>query len=204
MLEKGKILHRDSSENNIIIRDSATEGSPKGLLIDLDLAKELNSMPSGATHQTGTMQFMEIEVLQGRGHTYRHDLESFFYVFIWMCIRYGHGGAAQGLGSAETNGSQPNKKRIRPMKTSILRGWYTGTYAEIANTKRGHMVGFEDITAEFSSEFCGLKDLAEELRSVLFCSRDVAFVTGTYKDHSIMYDRMINAFKKSISQLGKE
>jgi hypothetical protein len=26
------------------------------------------------------MQFMVIEVLQGKGYTYRHDLESFFYV----------------------------------------------------------------------------------------------------------------------------
>ncbi|RDL36262.1 uncharacterized protein BP5553_06874 [Venustampulla echinocandica] len=29
---------------------------------------------------TGTMQFMAVEVLEGKGHTYRHDLESFLYV----------------------------------------------------------------------------------------------------------------------------
>jgi serine/threonine protein kinase len=82
LLEDGKILHRDVSENNIIIAASATEGSPKGRLIDLDLAKELDSVLSGASHRTRTMQFMAIEVLQGKGHTYPHDLESFFYVFI--------------------------------------------------------------------------------------------------------------------------
>ena len=38
---------------------------------------------------------------------------------------------------------------------------------QIANTKRGHMVGFEDITAEFAPEFQGVKDLAEELRYIL-------------------------------------
>lgn len=32
-------------------------------LIDMDLGKELNSVPSGASHRTGTMQFMAIEVL---------------------------------------------------------------------------------------------------------------------------------------------
>jgi hypothetical protein len=90
LLEDGKILHRDISENNIIITEAATKGDPKGMLIDLDLAKELDSLPSGASHRTGTMQFMAIEVLQGKGHTYRHDLESFFYVFTWMCIRYGY------------------------------------------------------------------------------------------------------------------
>jgi hypothetical protein len=35
------------------------------------------------------MQFMATEVLQGKGHTYQHDLDSFFYVFM-MCVRYGH------------------------------------------------------------------------------------------------------------------
>jgi serine/threonine protein kinase len=78
LLEDGKIIHRDISENNIIITEHASEGDPKGRLIDLDLAKELGSVPSGASHRTGTMQLMAIEVLQGKGHTYRHDLESFF------------------------------------------------------------------------------------------------------------------------------
>jgi hypothetical protein len=50
LLEDGKILHRDISENNIIITESATEGGPKGRLNDLDLAKELDSMPSGASY----------------------------------------------------------------------------------------------------------------------------------------------------------
>ena len=81
LLEDGRIRHGDISENNIIITEAATEGDPKEMLIDLDLAEELNSLPSGASHRTGTMQFMAVEVLQGKGHAYRHDLESFFYVF---------------------------------------------------------------------------------------------------------------------------
>ena len=90
-----------------------------------------------------------------------------------MCIRYGREDKLGGDELAMPS-SNPNKSRVRPMKTSTLRGWYTGTYAEIANIKRGHMVGFEDITAEFSPEFCSLEDLAEELRNVLFRSRDLA------------------------------
>ena len=70
LLEDRKILHQDISENNIIITEAATKGDPKGMLIDLDLAKELDSVPSGASHRTGTMQFIAIEVLQGKGHTY--------------------------------------------------------------------------------------------------------------------------------------
>jgi hypothetical protein len=58
------------------------------------------------------------------------------------------------------------------------------------------MVGFEDITAEFSPEFDGLKDLAGNLRDVPFPIRGSLF-TGTFKDHSIMYDGMIKCISNS-------
>ncbi|PHH85520.1 hypothetical protein CDD83_298 [Cordyceps sp. RAO-2017] len=88
----GSILHRDISSNNIIITESQTADGFKGMLIDLDLAKVRDSGPSGARHQTGTMQFMAVEVLRKADHTYRHDLESFFYVLIWMCLQVYCGG----------------------------------------------------------------------------------------------------------------
>jgi len=71
----GKILHRDISENNIIITDPKEADGFTGMLIDEDLAKEIGSGRSGARHQTGTMEFMAIEVLRRVSHTYRHDLE---------------------------------------------------------------------------------------------------------------------------------
>jgi len=137
---RGKILHRDVSENNIIITKSTTDGALKGRLIDLDLAKELDSVPSGASHRTGTMQFMAIEVLEGKGHTYRHDLESFLYVFIWMCTRHGHHDIDDNLKA---------KKPIRPAAINRLRDWYTGTYTQIARNKVGDMDKnrFENIIA---------------------------------------------------------
>jgi serine/threonine protein kinase len=81
LYQDGNILHRDISENNLIITD-AKEGEPRGTLIDLDLAKELDSGPSGARHRIGTMELMAIEALQGTAHTHCHDMESFFYVFL--------------------------------------------------------------------------------------------------------------------------
>jgi serine/threonine protein kinase len=203
LLEDGKILHRDISENNIIITEHAGDEGPRGQLIGLDLAKELDSVPSGASHRTGTMQFMQSRCFKGGGHTYRHNLESFFYVLLWMCIRYGHEDV-EAEGTTASNGSKSNRRKVRPTMTSILRDWYTGDYKQIANTKRGHMVGFEDVTAEFAPEFCGLKDLAEDLRNVLFRSRDLAPFTGTYKDRNIMYGGMIDAFNKAISCLERE
>ena len=89
----GKILHRDISENNIIITNPKETNGFSGMLIDEDLAKEIGSGPSGARHQTGTMEFMAIEVLLRVSHTYRHDLESFFYVLLCGCapVAYGKG-----------------------------------------------------------------------------------------------------------------
>ncbi len=78
----GNILHRNISENNIIIRDPKKANGFTGMLIYLDLAKEIGSGRSDARHQTGTMEFMAIQVLRNVSHTYRHDLESFFYVLL--------------------------------------------------------------------------------------------------------------------------
>ncbi|EQL37227.1 hypothetical protein BDFG_01488 [Blastomyces dermatitidis ATCC 26199] len=83
------ILHRDISENNIIITDPDKVDGHSGMLINLDLVKEIGSGCSGARHQTDTMEFMAIEVLLNIDHTYWHDLESFFYVLIWQCACHG-------------------------------------------------------------------------------------------------------------------
>ncbi|QSZ29959.1 hypothetical protein DSL72_004477 [Monilinia vaccinii-corymbosi] len=200
LLEDGKILHRDISEYNIIIMDPGTKDEPKGRLIDLGLAKELHSTPSGASHRTGTMQFMAIEVLEGQGHTYRHDLESFFYVFIWMCVRYGHEDTSA---SGKLNaGRNPYKHRTpRSMQNSILQDWYTGNYMSIANKKRGHMTGFHHVTAEFSPQFQGLKGLARELKDVLFPYWKGSTFFGTWKDTRGMYEGMLKAFDNAIKKL---
>jgi hypothetical protein len=62
---------RDCYQNRLLLERKRPWKLPP---LDLDLGKELDSVPSGASDRTGTMQ-----VLQGKGHT---------YVFIWM--RYGH------------------------------------------------------------------------------------------------------------------
>lgn len=180
LYQDGKILHRDISENNVIITDAENDEEPKGMLIDLDLAKELDSGPSGARHRTGTMEFMAIEVLKGKAHTYRHDLESFFYVFLWIIIR--------------------ERKKTLP-KTSHLRDWYRGTYIQIAKAKKINMdkEEFKEIIAEFPAEFESLKGLAEELRGILFPIRDEALFTGTYRDPDKLYQPMIDAFTRAIA-----
>ncbi|CAD6498985.1 BgTH12-04639 [Blumeria graminis f. sp. triticale] len=96
-----KILHRDISMNNIILTDPKRNDGCHGVLIDLDLAISLtddNCSESSKT-LTGTMEFMAVGILKEYTypsnvpdtHTYRHDLESFFFVLISACIRFGWG-----------------------------------------------------------------------------------------------------------------
>ncbi|SLM35077.1 serine threonine-protein kinase sgk2 [Lasallia pustulata] len=183
----GKILHRDISENNIIITDPGMADGFKGMLIDLDLAKEEGKGPSGARHRTGTMEFMAIEVLQGTSHTYRHDIEAFFYVLIWLCAR-------RGWALAGTSKKPPTE--------TILSHWYTGTYKDIARNKRGDMVqdGLEAILEECSQVFDCVKPLCRIIRDVLFSYNRL--FTGTPQDPNILYDPIIEAFDDTISGLG--
>lgn len=184
---KGKILHRDISENNIIITDPKINNGYSGMLIDLDLAKELGSGPTGARHQTGTMEFMAIEVLLIIDHTYRHDLESFFYVLIWQCAHNGW--------------ERYGRSKEKPQK-SRLKKWYTGSYEEIADVKTGHMDAnrFEDLLQEFPPECDKAKSLCRELRGILFpyCN---GLVIGTPAKPEKLYDPVTQAFDKAIECL---
>ncbi|KAK5633468.1 hypothetical protein RRF57_009182 [Xylaria bambusicola] len=88
-LFKAGFLHRDISINNLMINEGNKESDLSSFLIDLDLAIEVNRIESsGAKGITGTRAFMAIGILMGEDHTFMDDLESFFWVFFWICIHY--------------------------------------------------------------------------------------------------------------------
>ncbi|KAI0836695.1 FunK1 protein kinase [Hypoxylon sp. FL0890] len=183
LLYDAKILHQDISAGNIIILDDKDEGNPEGILIDLDSAVELTEELETESGITGTRPFMAIGVLKGECHTYRHDLESFLYVFLWTII---------------TNHTDS------PPETSKLRQWSNGDWAELTARKSFDMDqnGFQRILEEFPPEFHSLKSLAERLRQVLFPLRAGDLWTGT--DDSLeavdkLYDGMIRAFETAIA-----
>ncbi len=189
LLLKANILHRDISENNIIITNKDETGF-SGMLIDLDLAKVLGNGRSGARHQTGTMEFMAIEVLLGIDHTYRHDLESFFYVLIWLCARRGWDLCGNPKG--------------RP-KESVLTKWYSGSLKDMARSKLGdmHVDGFEDILDEFPTVFDYVKPLCRKIRGILFpLQKDGTLFKGTRPDlPERLYDPIIEAFDSVITDI---
>lgn len=87
-LRKAGVLHRDISINNLMINEDKDNASSwPCFLIDLDLAiKEPRDKATGAKGKTGTRAFMAIGVLLGEQHSFMHDLESFFWVLLWICI----------------------------------------------------------------------------------------------------------------------
>lgn len=216
-----KILHRDISSNNIIIPDSKTDSSSdsdsdsisnsdsvsdadldadskedafKGMLIDLDLAKVLDSSPSGARHQTGTMQFMAIQVLLTADHTYRHDLESFFYVLIWMCARKAW---------EKKQFISPGERRP---KESLLRKWEIGSFREFARTKAGDMTrgGIDMILDEFPVKVDDVvRPLCLNIRKILFpLDQEEKLNFGTPAgDPDQLYKSIIAAYNAALNKL---
>ena len=193
-LEK-KILHRDVSLHNVILTDPEQTNGRSGLLIDLELSVELGddgrNILTEARTMTGTLEYIAIEILQGAlhsktagiEHTYRHDLESFFYVLLSACIRYGW----------ETG----TARRSNP-----LRMWYTGSIMDIYAAKTGHMTSavFENVVLpEFAPRFAGVKELARKLRDILFSRGSLC--TGTPERPEAMYTPMIQAFNEALKTL---
>ncbi|KAF4996949.1 hypothetical protein FDECE_12272 [Fusarium decemcellulare] len=188
LLLDGKILHQDISKNNIIISDSKKEGEPRGVLIDFDLAMDLAVGPQRPGELVGTKIFMAIDLLAGKPHTYRHDLESFLYILLQTAIC----GSTMKLPSG-----------------SRLQRWVVGRWGDLSRKKTEDMstANFTEILSEFTPQFKGMKKLAWALREVLFIpTKDGGLFTGTKQQPSEvgnLYNGMIGAVDEAISSYKK-
>ncbi|KAG6098806.1 hypothetical protein E4U14_007400 [Claviceps sp. LM454 group G7] len=187
-----KILHRDISVNNIIITDPSKADGYKGVLIDLDLAQNMNEGPSGARFRTGTIEFMAIGVLLGEQHTYRHDLESFFYVFVWLCFVYG-----------------PKGKGKKP--TNALPGWsiVRGDFKDMAKAKFADVgFGFNSFMRDYPA-VCGecVKQFITTIHDILFKVPPGVGVDPheyTPEEPDDMYEPILEAFEKTIREIREQ
>jgi len=72
-------------------------GKPIGVLNDYDLSSLANVVGPQGNERTGTVPFMALDLLTAKAqrgevkHLYRHDLESFMWVFAWVFLRYRQG-----------------------------------------------------------------------------------------------------------------
>ncbi|VCU41213.1 Bgt-50511 [Blumeria graminis f. sp. tritici] len=191
LFKEARILHRDVSINNIILTDPAVNNGRYGLLIDLDLAISLNDVNSEQNRQTmtGTMEYIALGILQaniyetgkGYNHTYRHDLESFFYVLVSACIRFGWG----------------NKKSGH---TDVLSKWYTGTVQNMYLNKKeavSHKYFKKCLLDHFSTRYDCVKALVTRLRIILF-DRSTGVDTSTNPFADEVYDLILKAFDDEI------
>ena len=128
---------------------------------------------------------MAIGVLKGERHTYRHDLESLFYVFLWTIIT--------------------DHKSSSPLG-SKLEAWSRGTWDDPALPQRKLLDmtrdGFQTILKEFGPQYHSLKLLAERLHEILFPLREGAIWTGTdlsREGTDKLYDGMIRVFEDAIA-----
>lgn len=123
-----------------------------------------------------------------------HDLESFLYVLLWMCAR-------------RVWEREFECKLVDRPKRNILTKWYTGSFDDIADAKKGymHIDDFEKILNEFPTAFDHVKPLCEKIRGVLFpLLKDGALFTGTPSDPpEKLYYPIIEAFEDAIEDSKK-
>ena len=73
------------------------DGTLMGVLNDYDLASLSTTTGPQGNERTGTVPFMALDLLTPEGqrgeikHLYRHDLELFVWVLVWISLRYRNG-----------------------------------------------------------------------------------------------------------------
>ncbi|KAJ7100253.1 hypothetical protein B0H15DRAFT_877615 [Mycena belliarum] len=106
------VLHRDVSEGNVLFQEICnTVGTSKAFLVDWDYAeftptglhnfnkwfpdreeatKGYESIEKSLKDLTGTRPFLAIELMRKTPvhHEAHHDLESFYWLFLWCILRY--------------------------------------------------------------------------------------------------------------------
>ncbi|KAF8439606.1 hypothetical protein BGX38DRAFT_1332251 [Terfezia claveryi] len=173
------ILHRDLSPNNIIaLKQPIRTALPTlltqnqthiynlyGCLIDLDYAIDTHiDGASGAADRTGTYPFIAINVLTTQEiHRYRHDLESFLYVLLWVCCYPVQTPMAP---STSPHQSWPHH--------DPLGLWRDGNIDQVASDKSRKIVSqvdaFNRLLERFRPGFEAFKQAARELRLILWAT----------------------------------
>ncbi|KAL7796232.1 hypothetical protein V8C43DRAFT_321028 [Trichoderma afarasin] len=187
----GRMLHRDIAIKNLVINPQPSGDSSKGILIDFDMALDLDKGPP-PRQIVGSDGFMAIGVLFGHVHSYRHDLESLFYVFLWLAIA----NDSEHDHACEILERLPEKSRLQKWYSPVLN--FPAVGQAVINDMKPEAI--EGILGEFSDDFIPLKGLAKELHGLIFPVRDGAIFIGTDKGQEAakrLYTEMEDAFKRS-------
>ncbi|KAF8417572.1 hypothetical protein EV426DRAFT_622543 [Tirmania nivea] len=200
---QANLLHRDISPNNIIVTSTTmsppspatptlhneaapfqwiwphySESNLGGCLIDLDYTLDTTGEPlSGASDRTGTYPFIAIKILAGaERHRYRHDLESFLYVLLWVCC-YPVPISTATSPTATTN-VESEKRNLGKLSSLLwpsddpLSIWRDGDQRSVVADKIANIVSdaqnFESLLNRFRPGFEPFKTIARSMRRILW------------------------------------
>ncbi|GAP86527.1 putative serine threonine-protein kinase Sgk2 [Rosellinia necatrix] len=175
-LYQAGFLHRDISINNLMINEDDKNPSWPSFLIDLDLAIKIDRQKaSGAKEKTGTRAFMAIGVLSGDHHSFMDDLESFYWVLLWICIHYD--GAGQGRRVAMFD-------EWNSVDTEVLLQWKQGTLSK--------KIFNETVLTHFTMHYRALAPWVGKLRDAVFPNGE-----SWEKEDVTLYSRMIDILNEA-------
>lgn len=150
-LYQAGILHRDISLGNILLNEDQSDG----FLIDLDYAADITQLKASKSSEEkiGTKVFMAIEALAGEPNTFMHDLESFFWVLLWIGVHY----------------TAPDTERHG---VEIFEGWTYDTPSKLALSKTSLIAWeylFQKMLSSYVTPYCGpLIPCIKELWKIVF------------------------------------
>ncbi|KAJ2189213.1 hypothetical protein EV181_001753 [Coemansia sp. RSA 532] len=142
ILSQCGILHRDISTNNILVVRDGKDTIPRGLLIDFDLAVEVNKHKRSACPESlGTMPYMSIANILNLDtpRTALDDWESLLYVVCWL--------ATVGI-------SSDHRVADAELENKQIKHWRIGTTKMIADAKRTHMHSSDNFQFSIVSRYC--------------------------------------------------
>ncbi|KAI0641065.1 hypothetical protein C8Q79DRAFT_930332 [Trametes meyenii] len=130
------IHHQDLSLNNLTYRDRG--GTNYAVLDNWDLAIDAETLQTYiSSEKMGTVPFMAIDLLPKEEvcgqvrHLYRHDLESFFYILVWLLFCYEDRRRLNPLPERFAAWTQGNPMACHDSKVALLaQGWRAGALTD--------------------------------------------------------------------------
>ncbi|KAI0953778.1 hypothetical protein AcW1_010330 [Taiwanofungus camphoratus] len=215
-VQKG-VLHRDISVGNNLITSKSERGR-RGVLINYEIAIREGHMPLAGDPTIGTHPFMSPEILgrkpmfiheetlshdssQGPEvpkHSFIHDLESFFWCLVWLCIS---------RDSPARHRTKLMRKDYQP-KNKALRQVFADLFESPDNLLVSTKLGFFRYRPDFTASV--LKNVTDYYRPLVPLLSDFyQILLDTYIDESreldmAIYNKVTAAFESIEKQLNDQ
>ncbi|KIM79066.1 hypothetical protein PILCRDRAFT_10726 [Piloderma croceum F 1598] len=176
----------------------------RGIIIDFDYAIWIKPSLNAAAHEpckrdrTGTILFMSVELLDPPPQTevtnsFQHDLESLFYVFVWICSMYDAPGQLRVMDSSSS-------------QSLLLLKWNENKEAKsIGETKKGHLsYGGSKLAACFSPYFTTLAPFCIKSFDALFPKNSGAHEDYCASVSPVTHKEVITIFERAVEQVLEE